>query len=400
MDFGKLSYDSVVPTPTVMSVMSDNSMGSPFLSRKPSMALTPIVPPPLPAEMNSVGMPMEVPSSGASMIANGSGRGWTDLGALLQHGASSTSLGAAAMHTRSARQEAATKLISNHDRLLMDVCNPSSTTNIDRVPLTQLELPRVDAGLAHHVDEGLREVARRLLGRGEPTPLHSAPEAVEARAACARYLHFRIQSHPEQKPGRTPDLSPEAAAAMKAVLVEVGSTLWEPLQAALDYRSGVAAPRASGAAAGFSAAAREEAATRLISNHFRLVVDVCNPTATTNADNIELGLTQLELVRVAPVCLRASAPTRDAPPPWPPLIRACARARACTDRPTRTTSTRACARWRAGCSGAARSAGSAHSPRRSRRAPRARATCTFASSRTPSRSRAARPTSRPRRPPR
>ena len=50
--------------------------------------------------------------------------------------------------------------------------------------------------------------------------------------ATARYLCGRIQSTPEQKPGRAPDMSPAAAAAMKVVLMEVGSGQPAPAGAA------------------------------------------------------------------------------------------------------------------------------------------------------------------------
>ena len=58
----------------------------------------------------------------------------------------------------------------------------------------------------------------------------------EQRAVLAlqlRYLYYRIQSNPDQKPDRKPDMSEAAAAAMKDVLIEVGSTSWEPLKALL-----------------------------------------------------------------------------------------------------------------------------------------------------------------------
>ncbi len=83
-----------------------------------------------------------------------------------------------------------------------------------------------------------------------------ATAAVEARAKCARYLDFRIQGEPSQKPGRTPDMSAAAAAAAKAVLVEVGSTAWEPLQKIYEKGDGAAPKAPSGAAALHSQAAR------------------------------------------------------------------------------------------------------------------------------------------------
>ena len=152
-----------------------------------------------------------------------------------------------------------------------------------------MELLRVSPHLSGHVDEALREVARRLLGNGKAAVLSPQPEAVEARAACARYLHYRIQATDDQKPGRNPDMSPEAAAAMKAVLVEVGSTQWEPLYAMLSSERGVTAiKKAVGAAANHTPKARLEAATKLIHNHFKLLLDVCNPCVglQTNVDVI------------------------------------------------------------------------------------------------------------------
>ena len=135
--------------------------------------------------------------------------------------------------------------------------------------LTQPELTRVAAPLAPHVDEGLRETARRLIGKGAPEGLNPAPEAVEARAAAARYLHFRIQSANEQKPGRTPDMSPPAYAAMMAVLIEVGSTAWEPLHSALKLSG--CNDITMGAAQSFPKEARLEAAKKVLGNHFNLV---------------------------------------------------------------------------------------------------------------------------------
>ena len=231
---------------------------------------------------------------------------WTELkwkmdnyGCADQHGC----IGAAAGHAKEARVEAASKVLGNHKNLLQDICNPSDTTNIDGKPLTQRELVRVGAEYAAHVDEGLRETCRRLLGLEEPRVLHGAKEAIEARAACARYLVFRIQAHADQKPGRKPDMSPEAFAAFSAVLAEVGGTAWEPLYTLYkDVQiNGVAVDSAgTGAARHHVSAARLEAAGKILSNHFRLLIDVCNPSESTNAMGIELGLTQHELRRVSP----------------------------------------------------------------------------------------------------
>ena len=57
-------------------------------------------------------------------------------------------------------------MISNHAKLINDVCNPSPTQNIDGIQLTQTELTRVNPAMRQHVDLAFREVARRLLGKG------------------------------------------------------------------------------------------------------------------------------------------------------------------------------------------------------------------------------------------
>jgi len=138
-------------------------------------------------------------------------------------GVNATCTGVAADHSPSARREAAAKVLGNHFRLLQDVCNPSRHMNIDLVPLTQQQLTRVDAANAAHVDEGLREATRRLVGFGLPAVLVKSIAAQDARAGCVCYLTERIQSRPEQKAGRKPDMSPQAAAALLAVLEEVST---------------------------------------------------------------------------------------------------------------------------------------------------------------------------------
>jgi hypothetical protein len=132
-------------------------------------------------------------------------------------------------HSHQAREEAARKLISNHKAVIADVTNPSRKLNIEGKPLTQTELKRVGLESKVQVDQMLREVARRLLGcrKGtqqldeRPEPLNATQ--VQAWRGCATYLVGRTQSKPEQKPGRKPDMSEAAAAALFAVLEEVAS---------------------------------------------------------------------------------------------------------------------------------------------------------------------------------
>ena len=227
--------------------------------------------------------------------SDGSDGGWGELEMLLNRGAAASCVGIAGCFLPEYRMEAAKAIVSNHKNLLKDICNPSTSINIEGAPLSQVELSRVRPNLAPHVDEGLRETARRLIGRGQPPMLHPSPVAAEARAATARYLHKRIQSTPSQKPGRNPDMSERAAEAMKAVLVEVGSTLWEPLRSLMELG---ASENASGVAGRHSKEAREQAAKAIISNHFRLLQDICNPSETDNIDG--KSLTQSELQRVHP----------------------------------------------------------------------------------------------------
>jgi hypothetical protein len=127
--------------------------------------------------------------------------------------------GAAAKHSPAAREEAAAKLIGNHVNVLKDVCHPS--------PMSQTGLCRVSTALSHVVDRALRETARRLLGPRsalDAVPPESPASEEEAAAwrAMADFVHARLQSSADQHPGRGPDMSAAAAAAMRDVLMEVG----------------------------------------------------------------------------------------------------------------------------------------------------------------------------------
>ena len=189
--------------------------------------------------------------------------------------------GAAAAHSHKAREGAARRLIENHEDVLRDVTNPSPSLNIIGAPLTQLELERLDIGLAAYADQAMREVARRLLGRRPGSrqlavpfdPLNHAQAAAWSRTAI--YLDGRIQATPDQKPGRTPDMEPHAAAAMKAVLHEVGMSAlsgtiaastadWAMLQHLLEKPVPPAAEAADEEDAREWAAARREAGRRRV----------------------------------------------------------------------------------------------------------------------------------------
>ena len=125
-----------------------------------------------------------------------------------------------------ARNEAAQKLMSNHLKIINDI------VRADGPPLTQkglVRLPRKE----HQVDACIYEVTRRLSG-GRPDPrdrlltTKSAAQAGTWVATC-EYLSARIHSSAEEVANtrgfeqRKPDMSPGAAAAMKAVLAEVAA---------------------------------------------------------------------------------------------------------------------------------------------------------------------------------
>jgi len=146
---------------------------------------------------------------------------WAKLHDCMKRGIGQDADGAAANHSPDAREEAANKLISNHERVLRDIT--------DLMPRTQPELGRVPLFDAPHVDQMLREVSRRLIGRrgvADDLPDAATPSTVgqsEAWAQTATYLYGRIQATPGEKPGREPDMSVAAANALREVLQEVGN---------------------------------------------------------------------------------------------------------------------------------------------------------------------------------
>lgn len=111
------------------------------------------------------------------------------------------------------------KLILNHAAILHDLCNEH--------PVSQLQLQRVPPQFADFADGALREVTRRLLGKGgkqcrAEELVEGAPiEQVQTWSQVATYLCSRIQSTPEERPGRTPDMTPESADVLRAALQEM-----------------------------------------------------------------------------------------------------------------------------------------------------------------------------------
>lgn len=123
-----------------------------------------------------------------------------------------------------ASEEAARKLITNHEHVLRDVTNPA--------PVSQMQLQRVSTLLATYVDQALRETARRLLCQGDSRRTHalqyfevhldaSLPDQATAWSQTSNFLCWRIQASEVERPGRAPDMSPGAASTMRATLQQL-----------------------------------------------------------------------------------------------------------------------------------------------------------------------------------
>ena len=109
--------------------------------------------------------------------------------------------------------------------------------------------------------------------------LNPSIQAQADAAATAHYLSARVQGMTQQCPGREPDMSAEGAAALRAVLQEVGNGTpagperdpkWAMLHKLLDTSDPygtVQLTEAAGVAAGHHHKHREEAARKLIMNH-------------------------------------------------------------------------------------------------------------------------------------
>jgi hypothetical protein len=155
----------------------------------------------------------------ASHTTKGS-ESWASLSHALAQAESTTNSeahGAAASHSHEARVEAAAKMISNRDRIRADLTNPHA--------LSQAQLERLPIQALDDVDVVLRCISGRLLGKseeiGESQP--TTETAATWEKAC-RFLSARLQLTAEEcAGGRTPDMSPCAGAALRAVLDEMAS---------------------------------------------------------------------------------------------------------------------------------------------------------------------------------
>jgi len=124
---------------------------------------------------------------------------------------------ATVLRAKLAQVEAAYLLMSNRNRVVQDIANPGSS-NIDGKKLTQRDLKRVDATYEASVNAMIKEVSCRLLGRG---PMSPSPQEEQVWAEAAKYLAKRIQATAAEMPGRSPDMSSDAATALRTVLGQV-----------------------------------------------------------------------------------------------------------------------------------------------------------------------------------
>jgi len=131
-------------------------------------------------------------------------------------------------HPLSHRAAAALKLIRNHEAVVRDVCNPNTCNTVGK-QLTMLHLKRVPVELVQYVEEALRYVAIKLLGVPPPTmPPGVVPvldpnnrQQCQAWIATTMFVMARLQIG-QEKPGRAPDLAPDASMAMRCALMETG----------------------------------------------------------------------------------------------------------------------------------------------------------------------------------
>jgi hypothetical protein len=154
-----------------------------------------------------------------------------------------------------AKIEARCKLQANQKRVAEDINNSA--------PVTQLHLTRAggSAQAKQSVDDMITVACDRLQGKSATKPLDDVGKA------AASFLSKRVQGDGSDMPGRQPDMSSGAAAALRAVLSELGDQ-----------------------------AARKEAAGALQANQKKVVADIVNGSLVKNIDGI--ALTQKHLARV------------------------------------------------------------------------------------------------------
>jgi hypothetical protein len=182
-----------------------------------------------------------------------------------------------------AQIEASSKLMSNRDRVVKDITNPGPPAS-GGGGLTQKHLQRVKPEHLEAVAAMVHEVCACLLGKKMSVP--STPGVAQVWADAAGFLSDRIQDPDSACPGRKPDMSSDAAAAMRKVLAPIKGrpvkvdTVRDLIAELIDQPKKTAAPN-------------WEAAQKLLSNRERVVRDITNP-GPENIDGKELTQTDLK----------------------------------------------------------------------------------------------------------
>jgi hypothetical protein len=122
---------------------------------------------------------------------------------------------------RKARLEAAAKLMKNREAVLRDMTLEAPTRGLVQSKQSQPELTRVKPSDAQAAEEMMREVARRLLGTTAVQPHAPSKAARKVWRVGSAYLVARLQTEAMEQYSRDPDMSHEAASALRAVLKEV-----------------------------------------------------------------------------------------------------------------------------------------------------------------------------------
>ena len=128
----------------------------------------------------------------------------------------------------SAREEAAFLLISNHEAVLRDVTNANPTTQRDWSESRRATYSTPTRRCARR-RAACFESRRAQCLPSEPLDASNRTQ-VAAWSCTATYLSGRIQSADHERPGRKPDMTPQAAEMMRAVLQEIWWESWEILR--------------------------------------------------------------------------------------------------------------------------------------------------------------------------
>merc|ERR1719428_1659768 len=124
---------------------------------------------------------------------------------------------AASMQKVLAQIEASSKLTSNRDTVVKDICNSGSNA-VGGGSVTQTNLKRLPTSQQQTVQAMVSEVCSRLLGKNESEP---GPSDAKVWAEAAKYLHQRIQATSKEMLGRKRDMSVAAATAMRTTLAQI-----------------------------------------------------------------------------------------------------------------------------------------------------------------------------------